>query len=141
MKKVLFVCIHNSARSQMAEAFLRVIGGDRYEAYSAGIEKGELNPLVVKAMAEIGIDISNQKPKSVFDLFVNGDRFNYVITVCDTKASEKCPIFPGVTHREHWSFEDPSILVGNEEEKLAHIRVIRDEIKSKIEEWLECGKS
>lgn len=134
-KKVLFICIHNSARSQMAEAFLRNICGDEFEAFSAGLEPGRLNPIVVEAMQEIGIDISENETKSVFDMFKSGQMFAYVITVCDEASAERCPIFPGVTTRLHWSFPDPSSLSGTHEERLAGTREIRDMIKEKIEEW------
>jgi arsenate reductase len=133
--KVLFICIHNSARSQMAEAFLNHICGEQFEAKSAGLEPGKLNPIVVEAMREIGLDISGQPTKAVFDVFKSGQMFAYVITVCDEASAERCPIFPGVTKRLHWSFADPSALQGTYEEKLARIREIRDEIKAKIENW------
>src|SRR5437879_435337 len=110
--KVLFVCIHNSARSQMAEAYLNHLGGDRFEAESAGLEPGKLNQLVVAAMAEDGIDISSNETKSVFDKFKAGELYAYVIAVCDAEAAEKCPIFPDVTKRLHWSFPDPSRAQG-----------------------------
>lgn len=134
-KKVLFICIHNSARSQMAEAFLRNSCGDEFEALSAGLEPGKLNPIVVEAMQEIGIDISENETKSVFDMFKSGQMFAYVITVCDEASAQRCPIFPGVTTRLHWSFPDPSSLSGTHEERLAGTREIRDMIKQKIEEW------
>lgn len=137
-KKVLFICVHNSARSQMAEAFLNNICGDEFEAFSAGLEPGRLNPVVVEAMQEIGIDISGNDTKSVFDMFKSGHMFAYAITVCDEASAERCPIFPGVTKRLHWSFPDPSSLTGTHEERLACTREIRDMIKSKIEEW--CGE-
>jgi arsenate reductase (thioredoxin) len=133
--KVLFVCVHNSARSQMAEAFLNHYFGDRFEAESAGLEPGTLNPIVVEAMKEIGIDISGNKTKSVFDYFKEGRMFKYVITVCDQTAAEKCPIFPGVAEKIHWSFPDPSALQGTYEEKLDGTRKIREIINDKIEEW------
>lgn len=133
--KVLFVCIHNSARSQMAEAWLNHLCGDFFQAQSAGLEPGVLNPLVVEVMKEVGIDISHKEPQGVFDLFKRGDRFNYVVAVCDGASAEKCPIFPGALERIHWSFPDPSKVQGTKEEKLAQIRPIRDEIKKKIEEW------
>ena len=107
-KKVLFVCIHNSARSQMAEAFLNQICGDEFEAHSAGLEPGQLNPLVVEAMREIGIDISGNQTKAVADMSSNRANVAYVITVCDETSAERCPIFPGATTRLHWSFPDPS---------------------------------
>ena len=106
-KKVLFVCVHNSARSQMAEAWCNHLYGDRFEAESAGLEPGILNPLAVEAMKEVGIDISHNKTQRVFDLFKAGRMFAYVITVCDEASAERCPIFPGVTQRLHWSFPDP----------------------------------
>ena len=134
-KKVLFVCIHNSARSQMAEAFLNEICGEEFEAHSAGLEPGKLNPVVVEAMKEIGIDISGKETKAVFDMFKSGKMFTYVITVCDETSAERCPIFPGVTKRLHWGFPDPSGFQGTPEQKLARTREIRDMIKSKVEEW------
>jgi arsenate reductase (thioredoxin) len=134
-KKVLFVCIHNSARSQMAEAFLNRICGDEFEAYSAGIEPGRLNPIVVEVMQEIGIDISSNQAKAVFDMYKSGKTFAYVITVCDETSAERCPIFPGVMARLHWSFSDPSSFSGSHDEKLARTREVRDTIKAKIEQW------
>ncbi len=116
--KVLFVCVHNSARSQMSEAFLNHYYGDKFEAESAGLEPGTLNPVVVDAMKEAGIDISGNKTKSVFDYFKEGRMFKYVITVCDKTAAERCPIFPGVAEKIHWSFPDPSAIQGTYEEKL-----------------------
>ena len=137
-KKVLFVCIHNSARSQMAEAWLNHICGDFFEAQSAGLEPGKLNPLVVEVMKEEGIDISGKKTQAVFDLFKRGEHFSYVITVCDEASAERCPIFPGLTQRLHWGFPDPSKTTGSDKEKLQQIRPIRDAIKQKIEGW--CAK-
>lgn len=138
--KVLFVCVHNSARSQMAEAFLNELGGDMFEAHSAGIEPGVLNPLVVESMKEIGIDISHKHTQDVFDIYKKGDLFSYVITVCEKEAAEKCPIFPGAAKRIQWSFKDPSKLTGTNEEKLEKIAVIRDEIKEKIKEFIHNAK-
>lgn len=134
--KVLFVCVHNSARSQMAEAFLNKLGGEKFEAHSAGIEPGVLNPLVIESMKEIGIDISHKKTQDVFDVYTKGQIFSYVITVCDKEAAEKCPVFPGVTKRIQWSFADPSQLTGTKEDKLKEIANIRDEIKDKINEFI-----
>jgi arsenate reductase len=134
-KKVLFVCIHNSARSQMAEAFLNGICGEQFEAHSAGLEPGKLNPVVVQAMREIGIDISRNQTKAVFDMYKSEKNFAYVITVCDETSAERCPIYPGVTTRLHWSFPDPSSFQGTHDEKLARTREIRDTIKAKIEDW------
>jgi arsenate reductase len=134
-KKVLFVCIHNSARSQMAEAFLNQICGSEFEAQSAGIEPGKLNPVVVEAMREVGVDISDNQTKAVFDMIKSGQNFAYVITVCDETSAERCPIFPGVTTRLHWGFPDPSSFQGAPAEKLARTREVRDTIKAKIEQW------
>jgi arsenate reductase len=134
--KVLFVCIHNSARSQMAEAFLNQLAGDRFEVQSAGLEPGQLNPYVVKVMQEVGIDISRKIPQSVFDLFKRGGMFRYVITVCDETSAERCPIFPGVIERLNWSFPDPSQATGSEEEILEKTREVRDLIQAKITSWI-----
>ena len=132
-KKVLFVCIHNSARSQMAEAFLTKTCGDTFEAQSAGIEPGKLNPIVVEAMREIGIDISGNQTKAVADFLQQS--FDYVVTVCDETSAERCPVFPGQTKRLHWGFPDPSSFQGTHEEKLAGTRKVRDTIRAKIEAW------
>ena len=137
MKKVLFVCIHNSARSQMAEAFLNKYGEGKFIAESAGIEKGALNPVVVKAMQEVGIDISGNQTNEVFEFLKQGRKYDAVITVCDAANAEKCPVFPGKTKRIAWSFPDPSGFGGTEEEKLARVRPVRDEIEEKIKEFIE----
>ena len=131
--KVLFVCIHNSARSQMAEAWMNHLCGDRFEAESAGLEPGILNPFVVSAMKEVGIDISGKATRSVFDVLKAGTPFSHVITVCDESAAEACPIFPGPAKHLHMNFTDPSRLEGTEEERLHQIRVIRDSIRKAIE--------
>lgn len=135
-KRVLFVCIHNSARSQMAEAFLNGMGSEKFEAESAGLEPGVLNQSVVKVMAEIGYDLSQNKTKSVFEMVKSGKTYDYVITVCDPEAAERCPIFPGIVKREHWGFKDPSSFKGSDEEKLEFARSVRDEIKAKIGEFI-----
>ena len=135
--KFLFICIHNSARSQMAEAWLNYVCGEFLEAQSAGLEPGTLNPLAVEVMREVGIDISKKKTQDVFDVFKSGQLFAYVVTVCDEASAEKCPIFPGVARRLHWSFPDPSTVTGTNEEKLKKFRQIRDEIRVKVEEWCE----
>lgn len=135
--KVLFVCVHNSARSQMAEAFLNKYGGGKFVAESAGSRAGKLNPIVVQAMSEIGIDISRNETKSVLEFFKQGRRYSYVITVCDESNSEKCPIFPGALKTLHWSFNDPSVLTGSREEKLAGTRIIRDEISTRVQQWVK----
>jgi arsenate reductase len=133
--KVLFVCIHNSARSQMAEAFVNRMCPAHFEAHSAGLEPGTLNPLVVEAMREAGMDISGNPTKSVSDMLKSGKMFEHVITVCDGASAERCPVFPGVARRQHWSFPDPSALTGTREEKLARVREIRDQIRQRLEEW------
>jgi arsenate reductase len=133
--KVLFICVHNSARSQMAEAWLNHICGEFLVAQSAGLEPGTLNPLAVKVMAEIGIDISSKKTQAVFDVVKSGELFAYVITVCDETSAERCPIFPGPAKRLQWSFSDPSQVTGTAEEKLARVREIRDAIRAKVENW------
>jgi arsenate reductase len=136
-KKILFVCIHNSARSQMAEAFLNQLCGDEFEAQSAGIEPGRLNPIVVEAMQEIEIDISRNKTKSVADFLKSGEQFAHVITVCDETSAERCPVFSGGANRLHWGFADPSAFSGTHEEKLVQTRTVRDSIRRKIERWCE----
>ena len=136
-QKVLFICVHNSARSQMAEAFLNEICGHHFEAHSAGLEPGKLNPVAVEAMREIGMDISQNQTQSVFDVFKSGELFAYVITVCDESSAERCPIFPGVAKRLHWSFPDPAALTGTRDERLAGTRKIRDQIRARIEMWCD----
>jgi arsenate reductase len=141
-QKALFICVHNSARSQMAEAFLNEICGDHFEAHSAGLEPGKLDPLAVEAMRVIGIDISHKRTQSVFDVFKAGELFAYVITVCDESSAERCPIFPGVATRLHWSFPDPTAITGTREERLAGTRKIRDQIRARIQMWCDevcCG--
>jgi arsenate reductase len=133
---VLFICVHNAARSQMCEALINHCGGDRFDAHSAGLEPGELNPVAVEVMAEIGIDISQNKTKSVFDVWKRGEAFEYVIAVCDAESAEKCPIFPGLTKRLHWAFHDPLKVTGTQEQQLQNVREIRDKIAAKIQDWL-----
>ena len=130
MKRVLFICTHNSARSQMAEAFLRVFYGDHYEAYSAGTHPTEVNPYAIEVMMEIGIDISLHTSKSIEQF--KGDNFDYVITVCD-RAQETCPFFPRAQKLLHKSFTDPSQMSGPPDVVLAEFRHVRDEIKTWIE--------
>jgi arsenate reductase len=130
-KKVLFLCTENSARSQMAEGLLRTLYGDRYEVFSAGIEPSAVNPHAIKVMAEIGIDIGNQRSKSIEKF--RGMEFDYVITVCDN-ARESCPFFPG-KKLIHISFKDPARIEGDEEEKLRAFREVRDEIRAWIEKY------
>lgn len=135
--KVLFLCIHNSARSQMAEAYLKKFGGDQYHVESAGLEAGKLNPFAVKAMQEDGIDISNNKTKDVFQFFKEGRLYNYVVTVCDEASASRCPIFPGVHKKINWSFEDPSSFVGDDTEKLNKTIIVRDTIKNAVMEFIK----
>ncbi len=127
--KVLFLCTHNSARSQMAEGLLRNLAGDRYEVHSAGTEATYVRPLAVRAMAELNIDISSQESKTLERYL--GEHFDYVITVCDA-ANEACPVFPGARRRLHWSFEDPSRATGSEEERLEVFRTVRDRILERV---------
>jgi len=136
-RRVLFICIHNSARSQMAEGWLNRIGGEAFEAQSAGLEPGVLNPLVVEAMAEVGIDISQKETRSVYDVWKSGQSFAYVVTVCDESSAGECPIFPGPAIHLHWSFPDPSALAGTHAGKLAAVRRIRDDIRARVESWCD----
>jgi len=133
VERVLFLCSHNSARSQMAEGFMRRLGGDRFEVASAGTDARGVNPLAVQVMAEIGIDLRGHTSKTL-DRFV-GEPWDALITVCDN-ANESCPVFPGVSQRLHWSFDDPSAATGSEEQRLAVFRRVRDEIGGRIETWL-----
>ncbi|MHA4812184.1 arsenate reductase ArsC [Flavitalea flava] len=130
--KILFVCIHNSARSQMAEAFLNKHGKGHFLAESAGIEPGVLNPNVVKVMQEVGIDLSQKGTQGVFDVLQEGKTFDAVITVCDAANAERCPVFPGMVKKIAWSFEDPSAFKGSPEAVLDNTRRIRDEIEREI---------
>jgi arsenate reductase (thioredoxin) len=139
--KILFVCIHNSARSQMAEAFLKKYGGDLFEAESAGIEPGTMNPNVVTVMKEVGIDLTGKPTQAVFDLFQQQKNYNAVITVCDKEAAERCPIFPGNVKRIPWSFKDPSAFTGTKEEILQHTREVRDEIEQQIKTFVREASS
>ena len=132
-RRILFICTHNSARSQMAEGLLRHLGGDEFEVFSAGTEATAVRPLAIEAMAELDIDIAGQESKTL-DRYVN-EPFDDVITVCDT-AAEACPIFPGARRNRHWSFEDPSKATGSEAEQLAVYCRVRDEIRSRIEKEL-----
>jgi arsenate reductase len=133
--KMLFICVHNSARSQMAEAFLNTLCGAEFEAQSAGLEPGTLNPLVVDVMREAGIDISRNRTQAVFDVFKSGQLFTYVVTVCSEAESAGCPIFPGPAKRLQWPFPDPSKVEGTSEEKLIKIRQIRNAIQARIEQF------
>lgn len=134
-RKVLFICVHNAARSQMAEAFLNELGAGAFEAYSAGLEPTSVNPVVIRVMKELGYDLSGYNAKSVFELYKAGMLFDYVITVCREAIENKCPIFPGITKRLAWGFDDPGALRGTDRE-LEETRRIRDEIKSRVESWI-----
>jgi arsenate reductase len=136
MKKVLFLCVHNSARSQIAEAYLRQLGGNDFEVESAGLEPGTLNPYVVRALKEDGIDISGKKTQDVFELYKAGRRYSCVITVCSREAAERCPIFPGRTMRLHWPFSDPAAFQGSDDEIMAQVREVRDAIREKVREFV-----
>jgi arsenate reductase (thioredoxin) len=140
-RKVLFICVHNSARSQMAAALMNKLCGDIFKAQSAGLEPGVLNPLAVEAIEELGIDISKNTTQRVFDIWKSGQMFEFVITVCSEAESEGCPIFPGVTTRLHWRFEDPSKFTGTHEERLERTRTVRDQIHAKIDSFCQehCG--
>jgi arsenate reductase len=130
-KRVLFICVHNSARSQMAQAFANREHGDALEANSAGLEPTALNPLAVEVMAEAGLDISAQKASSVFERYKAGETYDYVITVC-AGAETKCPVFPGIARRLHWPFDDPEALDGDREHRLEGARRIRDAVRRAV---------
>lgn len=140
MLKVLFVCVHNSARSQMAEAFFNQYATGIDIAESAGIKPGTLNPYVIRAMAEKGIDISNNTTKGVFDLYKEGRTLSHVIAVCD-EATQQCPIFPGVSNMLSWSFPDPSSFSGSDEEIMEQVRIVRDTIEAKVKEFINNPKA
>ncbi len=139
MKKVLFVCVHNSARSQMAEAYLNQLS-ENCKAESAGLTPGTLNNYVVRVLAEQNIDISNRQPQGAFDYFKQGRSYDYVITVCDEANGEKCPIFPGITERLHWNFPDPSQFQGSDEEIMNQVRELSFRIKERVRLFLEERK-
>ena len=136
-EKVLVICVHNSARSQMGEEYIRKYGGDIFEVESAGLEPGMLNPLVVEVLKEEGIDITGKKTQSAFDLYKSGKTYDFVITVCSKEAQERCPIYPGTKERLHWPFSDPSSLEGTHEEQLNRTREIREEIKAAVKTFVE----
>jgi arsenate reductase len=131
--RVLFLCTHNSARSQMAEGFLRYLAGDRFEVASAGTEATRVHPLAIQVMQEVGIDIGAHRSKTVDALL--GEPWDYVITVCDS-ANERCPLFPGRTARLHWSFEDPAQASGSQAQRLEMFRRVRDQVRGELREWL-----
>jgi arsenate reductase (thioredoxin) len=133
--RVLFLCTHNSARSQMAEGFLRALAGDRFEVASAGTHATRVHPLAIRAMADVGIDLGGHASKIVDELVAQ--RWDYVITVCDA-ANEACPVFPTKTSRLHWSFEDPAQATGSDDQRLEVFRRIRDQVKRRITDWLRA---
>lgn len=138
--RVLAICIHNSARSQMTEELLKKYGGDRLVVESAGINPGKVNPYVAQLLLEEGIDIREKKTQSTQDLFDAGKSFEYVIAVCSPEASEQCPIFPAEKERLHWPFPDPSKAEGSDDEKLEYIRGIKDVIKKQVLEFLDSDR-
>ncbi|WMW25845.1 arsenate reductase ArsC [Methanolobus sediminis] len=135
--KVLFICIRNSGRSQIAEAYLKKIGRERFEVESAGYKPEPINPLVLKVMEEDGFDLSSSKPQSVWDLFREGRFYQYIITVCDRAHEEECPLFPKPFLQLHWPYPDPETFTGSEEEKLEQARELRDLIMKRIEQFVE----
>ena len=139
-EKVLVICVHNSARSQMGEEYIRKYGGDIFDVESAGLEPGTLNPLVVDVLKEEGIDITGKKTQSAFDLYKAGNTYDYVITVCSKEAQERCPIYPGTKKRLHWPFSDPSSLEGSREEQLERTREIREEIKAAVIQFIKDAR-
>jgi arsenate reductase len=136
-QKVLFICVHNSARSQMAAALLNNECGEFFEAQSAGLEPGTINPLALEALRELGVDISKNTTQRVFDVWTSGQIFQFVITVCSEAEAEGCPIFAGVTTRLYWPFDDPSKFTGTHQERLERTREVRDQIRARIESFCE----
>lgn len=134
--KVLFICIHNSARSQLAEELLRKLGGNPFEVESAGLEPGKVNPVVIEVLKEEEIDIANKQTQSVDEVLRRGEAFDYVITVCDETSAQACPTFPGKAKKLHWPFEDPGRVEGTFQEKSDKVREIKSQIKAKIQDWL-----
>ena len=133
--KVLFLCTGNSCRSQMAEAWLRTLGGTRFDVYSAGLEPHGINPDTITVMEEVGVDMSSHRSEDL-NTYLGKAEFDYLITVC-SNAEERCPFFPGGGKRLHWPFEDPAQFEGSEAQKLALFRTVRDQIKEKIQNWLD----
>ena len=134
-QKVLFICVHNSARSQMAAAMMNQSCGEFFAAESAGLEPGTINPLVIEVLQEVGIDISKNKTQCVFDVWKSGQIFQFVITVCCEAEAQGCPVFPGVTTRLHWPFDDPSKFAGTPDARLEKTRRVRDEIQAEIDSF------
>jgi len=136
MLKVLFVCIHNSARSQMAQEFLNDLGKGKFSAESAGLEPGSINQNVILVMKEIGYDITNNPCNSVYEFLKQGRQYDLVIKVCDQVNGQRCPIFPSANASLNWSFNDPSSFKGSEEEVLQKTREVREQIRTRIEEFI-----
>ncbi len=134
--RVLFLCIHNSARSQMAAAFLKHKDAEHFDSHSAGLEAGKLNARAVEVMREVGIDISQAQPQTIDELLARGERFDVVVSVCDAASAERCPFIPGNHRRLHWPFDDPSAFSGSLEEQLNATRRVRDEIASAVDEFI-----
>ena len=141
MVKVLFVCVHNSARSQMAMTFLNDYGKDLFIAESAGLEKGTLNPYVIKSMAELGYDISKNETNEVFEYYKQGRSYSFVIKVCDEMNGQRCPIFPGALHEEYWNLPDPAAFKGTETEILKQVNDIRDEILKRVQAFIHTHEA
>lgn len=135
--RVLFICVRNSARSQMAAAFLRRACPNELQVESAGLTPGSINPLAAATMQEVGIDISGNSTQSVFEVFQSGKVFSHVITVCDETSAEACPIFPGIVKRLHWSIRDPGALAGSWEDRFNAVRPIRREISDRVDALCE----
>lgn len=140
MIKVLFVCVHNSARSQIAETYLNDFGKELFIAESAGLEKGKLNPYVVEVMKEDGYDIQNNDVNSVFEFYKEGREYTYVIKVCDEIHGQKCPIFPHALQEFYWNIEDPSSYTGDDDAILERTRLIRDQLKNKVKAFIQDYK-
>ena len=138
-RRILFVCIHNSGRSQMADAFLNQLGGPEFVAESAGVAPRPINPDVVRVMQEIGYDLSDAQSDNIVDFFRQGRLYEQVIYVCERGTEQDCPVFPGVRQTLHWPYPDPAALAGDEAERLEALREIRDRIRERVEEWLAAN--
>lgn len=136
-KSILVVCVHNSARSQMAEEYFKKFAGNLFTAESAGLSPGKLNPYVVRVLQEDGIDISNKVTQNAFELYEQGKSYAYVITVCSLEAHEQCPVYPNTVHRYHWPFDDPSSFKGTDSEILGKTRIVRNQIKKRVKEFVD----
>ncbi|HER35201.1 MAG: arsenate reductase ArsC [Halothiobacillaceae bacterium] len=138
-RRVLFVCIHNSGRSQMAEAFLNGLGGPAFVAESAGVIPRPIQPDVVRVMQEVGYDLSGVESDNIVDFFREGRLYEQVIYVCERGTEKDCPLFPGVRQTLHWPYPDPATLAGDEAKRLAALREIRDRIRERVEDWLAAN--